>query len=293
MITDEQLLQYNNEGLIPSPGENEHEFLKRVAQAHTIKERFYSKASPLKSIFKADSQIPLAPVNYNKIFSTTKALYDIEPKWVPIFFDNYKLASWHGGSAWIFQEHIDSPKEAFLQVRKEPSFFYEREEIIAHEMAHIGRMAFDEPLFEEILAYRTSEKKWRRWFGPIAQTSWGSTFFIGILFIIIALDFALLSTGMHQFLELAAWLKLIPIAMIIYSLTRLFWLHRTFNRCLCHLQAILKDTSVANAVIYRLTDSEIRYFAKSQKEAIEKFMNDNSNLYLRWRLISLAYRKLP
>lgn len=292
MITDDKLLEYNNEGLIPSPGENEYEFVERADKAYKIKERLYSKeSSPLKTLFKKDSEIPPTPIDFDKVYSTTTALYGIKPKWVPIFFDDYKLAYWHGGSAWIFQEHIDSPKEAFLQIRREPSLFYKREEIIAHEMAHIGRMAFDEPRFEEILAYRTSEKKWRQWLGPIIQTGWESASFIGILFIIIALDVALLSTGMYEFMQIAVWLKLIPIAMIFYFLGRLIWLHTTFNRSLKNLQIVLKDTMAANAVIYRLTDFEICLFAKMPTSAIEKYMNDSGNLYLRWRLINLAYRK--
>lgn len=290
MITDEDLIRYNSQGLIPSPEEEESEFLARVEKAQNIKNYLFSEDSPIKGLFQESSALPLASINFDEIYATTKALYDMEPKWIPIFFDNYKLAFWHGGSAWIFQEHEGSPKEAFLQIRKEISFFYKREEIIAHEMAHIGRMAFDEPHFEEILAYRTSQKKWRKWLGPVVQTGWGSSLFVGLLGMIIAFDSIVISFGMYEFMEIAMWLKIIPIAMIVYTLFRLVWLHTVFNRCLAKLQSIFKNTLVADAVIYRLSDAEIYSFAKIAPEAIEKYIDDNSELSLRWRLIRAAYK---
>ena len=84
----------------------------------------------------------------------TKELYGIQPTWTPLFFNNYQLAPWHGGCAWIFQLTENAPTAALLQLRApfrhQPTYLnlYRRDELIAHELSHVGRMMYQEPQFE-------------------------------------------------------------------------------------------------------------------------------------------------
>ena len=89
--------------------------------------------------------------------------------WVPLEFKNKKLAFWEGGATWI------SSRTAEIQLRacfeKRHRFLgYTKDEIIQHESVHAVRSAFEESAYEEILAYMTSPKKWRRLLGPLFRS---------------------------------------------------------------------------------------------------------------------------
>ena len=103
-----------------------------------------------------------------------------------MIFSNERLAPWHGGCAWIFQFAEGLPTAALIQLRqvfsRQPTFLgiYHRDELLTHELVHVGRMKFEEPRFEELFAYETSTSAFRRWFGPLIQASWGDRFCHGV-----------------------------------------------------------------------------------------------------------------
>ena len=59
-------------------------------------------------------------------------------------------------------------------------------------------MKFEEPQFEELLAYRNSPAAWRRWLGPIVEAPWESLLFMLSLLLLLALDLYLQFTGEHE-----------------------------------------------------------------------------------------------
>lgn len=287
MIHD--LLRYNKLGLIPGPNETEEDFYKRAKHClelhHLVsilddQETYHIEKSKSEDIIKESSIL-------------TEMLYDIVPTWTPIFFSNKKLAPWHGGCAWIFQIDDTSPMSAFFQLRKAFASttkylgLYERNELIAHEAAHVGRMMFQEPKFEEVLAYQSSPSKLRRFLGPIVETTKESVFFVIMLMIIFSLDFFFVFYGYEELYLSVMWLKAIPILMIVYGLFRLAKRHQQFAKCKKTLQSIFNDKKKVNAVIYRLVDSEIIDFgAMSANDVLLYAKNQKS---LRWEIINSAY----
>lgn len=286
MILDADLLKYNREGLIPGPHEDENAFMKRVSHCLGIKQKLKKAphAPPL-----GEEVDDIATACGADPYALTQTLFDIKPTWIPMFFSNYQLAPWHGGCAWIFQLSPDELTAAFLQLRKGRSMFYAQSEIVAHEVAHVGRMAFEEPLFEELLAYQTSPYFWRRWLGPIVQSAKESTFFFLVLFLLIAFDAYLLVTAQGELLWLATWLKLLPAMAVVAAIIRLVRRHRSFNSTLAVLKATVGDLQRAQAIIYRLQDREIISFAKLDPAKIRQYAAQEKCLSLRWRLIALAY----
>ncbi len=203
VLDREKMLYYNREGLIPGPLENEEEFVKRALFCLNLKEELKKSSEldlPFNSIETSNDEILSDP------FKTTLKLYGIAPSWVPLFFTNYQLAFWHGGCAWIFQLNNTTPFSALLQLRsnftrkKKYLGLYERDELIAHEMSHVGRMLYEEPKFDELLAYQTSPSSFRRWFGPIAQSSRESFIFVLVLGVVLFTNLALHAFGWINFL---------------------------------------------------------------------------------------------
>jgi hypothetical protein len=292
-ITDDELLRYNELGLIPGPEEHADDFEKRARYCLGLRVSFDSKLSD-NAPFTQENRASDALLQ--EAFHITQPLYGIKPDWIPVFFSNYKLAPWHGGCAWIFQETEKTPTGAFFQLRsafKSSTTYlglYKRQELIAHELSHVGRMMYEEPRFEEVLAYRSDSSGLRRYLGPIMQSSFESAMFVLLLFIIIIIDFFLSASLNPATYENVRWLKLVPLGMILYALGRLYRKQSQFSKCLKQLQEVFKgNQDQAQAVIYRLTDDEIIDFAKKKPQEIEDFSKHAKENSLRWHVISKAY----
>lgn len=289
-FSDEELLKLNHQGLIPGPSESSEAFAARANYCLSLNEHL---SEELKTCLSGEVVNSSA---FLKVGSDTVSLfYDFSPLWIPAFFSNYQLAPWHGGCAWIFQVTEDSPTGALLQLRKafyrSPKYLgiYQRDELIAHELSHVGRMAYQEPKFEEILAYYTSSSTFRRWLGPLIQSSYESMIFVIILALIFFIDALLISFGHGEGYLMAMWMKLIPLGLVIFALIRLWRRQRTFKMCLELLKACLHEEKKATAVIYRLKDDEIETLAKMSVEQIKAFVLSQKNSSLRWKLIAKAY----
>lgn len=282
-MNDGELFKYNEWGLIPGPGEAEDAFLKRVDYCLNLEKNIENDVAP------APKQVLEQPL------LKTKDLYGINPEWIPLYFSNHQLSPWQGGCAWIFQKEENTPTASLIQLRK--AFYdkekylglYEREELLVHELCHAGRMMFEEPKFEEVLAYRSSESSFRRWFGPIIQSSTETLLFVATLAIIIGLDFLFLFSNQFELYYRAMWLKLIPFLLVLYGVVRLWRKQKIFDECLKKLKQILGNEKKARGAIFRLTDEEIISFSKKSPQQILEDVNKRKNHSLRERLIALLF----
>lgn len=285
-----QWQEWNEQGFIPGPDESEAAFQERIAFCQNLEDHLKSlvgtqlpfKTNDLKSKEILEQALPL-----------TQSLYGIQPRWVPLFFGNYQLAPWHGGCAWIFQLNDHTPTSAFLQLRANfcntSNFLgvYQRRELIAHELAHVGRMLYQEPQFEEFFAYQSSPSRWRRWLGPIVQSSKESFFFILLLSLVIMTDFALLSLG-PKMAAFTWWTRLFPFAVIALALGRLVYRHHILKLCLKKLKILLLPLQ-AEHLLYRLRDQEIKHFSQISPERIEEFIEQATSQSFRWRFLKALF----
>lgn len=291
-LTDADLLAYNQQGLIPAPEETDADFYSRVQACLGLKALLTKERDQLLP-FKAE--LPLSSENLEEAYSLTEPLYGIRPTWIPLFFSNYHLAPWHGGCAWIFQLQTNGPRLSFLQLRKAFAArknylaIYQRDELVAHECAHVGRMNFNEERFEEILAYRSCRSSWRAWIGPIVQSATESLVFVILLSALCLSDLYLLMTGNYETYQWMLWFKILPVGLLLLGYTRLWLRQRTFHDCLAKLQETLGSLPKANHVIYRLSDREIALFAGMPPAAIREYAKEHSSKSLRWRQLTLAY----
>lgn len=101
--------------------------------------------------------------------------------WIPIVYSNKGLSFLEAGATWVeYYEGIPYPiiqlKRGFKN--KEKWLFYKKDEVLKHELVHAYRIAFEEPKFEEFIAYATSKYKFRRLLGPIFQNQKETYFFL-------------------------------------------------------------------------------------------------------------------
>lgn len=284
--------QWNEQGLIPGPGETQEEFIKRVQFCQNLSNELKVKSHnqpPFDLTATASENI------YEDAFHLSYKLHGITPWWVPIVFSNYQLSTWHGGCAWIFQLDKDTPTSGFLQLRKNFQNrcwymgIYNRRELIVHELAHVGRMLYQEPVFEEILAYRSSDSKFRRYFGPIVQSSSESLLFTILLGLVLIADLILLFFNIPFASTIALWLLILPFTLLILAIIRIIKRQAQFHNCLKNLKKIYKSHKIAKHFIYRLTDKEIILFSKMKPSEIATYIQSHHFSSFRWEFLYYNY----
>ncbi len=237
IVNNNHLPQLFQRGLIPGPAESEELFLNRLSLLQSEK------------VLHGD-EIP--ETDWNTAFDTTRSIYGIAPDWVAGFLSHKKLSFWEAGATW---ELADG--QCAIQVNDRKAFAL-RTEVLAHELVHVARSAFEEPRFEELLAYRTSSKPWRRWIGPLFRRPWQAWLMIAST---IA-DMGMIWNGMFPCFTLA---------LLGGFIVFLGWDQRRLLQCLKRLPSA--------KLVLCLTDREIVSIAKGSN------LGDLDDGSLRWQMI--------
>jgi hypothetical protein len=269
----ENLIQFHKLGLIPGPSEDAQSFEERARFCLTLKTMIDEALLPKDRIDAPDAILQEGVVEVKRQFG-------VAPSWVPLFFSNQGLMPWHGGSALIFQLQENGPLGAIMQLRK--AFYkktcyiglYRRSELIAHELVHASRMVFDEPKYEELLAYKTSSGGLSKWLGPIIQSAFESRLFVYLLATILLLDLYCVFTGEWEgYLSLMS-LKIIPLALCAWAGFRLWKRMRILNQTEVQLRALWGAEKARQALLF-LTDEETEKFGSWNQEEIRNYLTSN------------------
>jgi hypothetical protein len=252
MTKKEELVNRNRRGLIHAPDESDAAFFARCRRM------IVSPSAP-----KSD---------------LANRLFDIAPDWIEIDFSTKGLRFWEGGCTWIDARGTTLQLHPAFQ-KKKTYLGYEQDEVIAHEFVHAVRSQFEEPMFEEVLAYRTSPSAFRRYWGPALRTTNESLItMISLTTSSIALFFEPL-----YFAALTAILGLIG-----GGICRLVRTQKIFDRALRKI-AFLVGSNQGLAVMLRLTDREIIRFAKMEAGEIVAYATKMAKLNERWQQITASY----
>lgn len=245
-------LAWNARGIFLGPTEKEEAFFQRAAAAHPC------------------STDP---------FTLTQTLFDATPDWIPIEKTAKGLCLWEGAATWIEEGHS--------LIRIKPTLKgYLQEEVAAHELVHAMRLCFHERQFEEILAYRTAKNRIRRFLGPLFSKPSEAKGFL----LLITLSFLITWTEIFTEKNLYATVFLsLPFAALLWGMCRLIRSQTIFSSCLAKLKSTLRDPSHALPVALRLSDAEIRSFAKQSPASIRAFATSEAKKHLRWKILLAAY----
>lgn len=294
MIETQELLKLNSHGFIPGPTETIESFKKRVELTKKLFEdpkSFFEKKEK-KPPFNLGKRLKKPDRHWAK--NSLINIFDISPDFFSAFLSNEKLRLFQGAATWVLEfEGIALPILQIRQKLEKGAYLriYELEDILAHELAHFARAAFTEPKFEEFFAYFSSSKLIRRFLGPIAISSLEISLFIIFLFLTLASQY-MGAFFQHKALDIIFIISgYITYKMVFVGAMRLAYRRWIFNRCLKKLKSILVSKEKAMAVMFRLTDKEIKFFAKSKKDQILSYFQENKESSLRWLVIYHAYLK--
>lgn len=242
-LTDQELLDLNQRGLIPGPQESEEEFLQRLAKIEAVKA----------------NGVPLLSSDWEEAYAALEPLFGIRPDWICAYYSSKGLPFWQAAATWI---EGSIPSIQLKPPFQEGSYYklYSRKEVLAHEAVHAARTAFNEPRFEEVFAYQTSMRGFSRWIGPLFKRSWESYLLISLV--------PLLATPLFS----------LPLLAIAFGSLRLAHAHWHLHLCTKKLTTLVKNPQ---AILLRLTDREIFLFGRMSQEAILTYVSKGDSLRLR------------
>lgn len=272
MLSKDLLANYRKQGFIIGPNESEENFLQRVHICKdSLPERFFPISSP--KLFNKNQILTL--LTHNSLYQHKKyAILLATFSWMPIFVSNYKLPFWIGGVVWICSE--DNVAVPILQLRRpfkkrSRINLYSPVEICMHEALHAMRTSFEEPKFEEFLAYSTSPNTLHKRLGPLFQTSFESTIFLICLLL-------------GSFGSFFSFLATLPFFIYLsFLILRLCFRHKAMFNCIKNIENLFPHIDAFSVTIH-LTDKEIWQFSKMSLEELSLYIRSQS--CLRWRQIS-------
>ena len=258
MINDEKLIEYHFRGFIPGPQEEVSIFLKRAESANCQKKNSYQALTFVQSLF------------------------DVYPSWVRIELTD-QLQFWEAAATYI-EENQDIFTPVVHMKKKGIPFWCAQEEILAHELVHATRIAFKENLFEEVLAYRTSNNWLRRYFGPIFFHPKEVIFFLCSLAGIWCYQLSCL----FLFDDLPGLTLWIPCILIGILIIRIVVIQTIFSLCLKKIRRLLKQPDKVLSFALRLSDREIIAFAFKSPDKMRKYIERIQEKSLRWHMLALT-----
>lgn len=252
----------NTRGILCGPFESCKDLQRRAGVLELIKKN----PQLLNSAKSFDSVSFHEPMRYREL--------DLEISWLPCCFSTKKLSPWEPAAIWLMEcEQIILP---LLQMK--PDIKRLKKDITKHEMVHAARSAFDEPVYEEFLAYATFPSRWRKGLGPLFRSSKESMVFV----LLSALPL------LEVFLPLQIGLLFIPILSFMMILFMRLSLHtRIFKRMLRTIKQIF-EVEAPLQVALRLSDQEIRLFGVCSLEEVTQYIFEQH--CTRWHQILSSYK---
>lgn len=269
-------------GIIPAPGETVSAFLER-AEAESNAPPFDVSGEP-----DFTDAVPIPPEVLAEGSERTERLFGFAVPHVPGYFVKHGMGLLWGGFT-LEDEHgrvCFALRDPFRTRRR--WFLYDRAELLAHEQCHAARTPLGDTVYEEMLAYMTSEKNFlRRYLGGCFRSRAGSAavcVFLTVLFVA----------------ELAAAFRILPFTLPLWPFMMVFLLflfgvlirnhivRRRYFRAGKNLSAV---TDRPDAMLFRAVADEIGRIADTAPEEIPALLERFAQNELRWAVALRRFRK--
>ena len=234
---------------------------------------------------RQQDQIP--PELFEQPAQITERLFRFNIDWTSGFFVDPAGGLFFGGCAYYFFPDFFVLFIIRRSFKDKPGWlFYQRDELLAHELCHVSRVALKSQVYEEILAYQTATTAFRRFFGGIFRRPADSFAFIGLAVLLFAAQL-----GRALFLPaLPAWPAWLPLTLFCaWLLRRHLGDMRRLRQAGKNLTAYFPADSV-QALLFRCTDREILALAElERRENLLTWLHNRQQSSLRWRVIMARF----
>ncbi len=293
--TLKRAVELDRAGFLPGVAENETEFFARVAATLEAHKSFLEKLESERELLVFGevrvSETDRIPAEITaEAEEVTRRLYDFGIEHVPGFFLSRDVGLLWGGCM------ISDPDEflsiflirgAFRTRRK--WLFYNRQELLAHELCHSMRQSLRDVPLEEFFAYQTSPSRLRRYLGNCFIREYDAVWFV----IPALLLFGAQLTQSFWLPGLPVW-PFWPLALAYpaFLLVRNALSRRLVFRAERRLAVFGIDNP--GALLFRLTTPEIREIGGLTDRALfDRFVEERAAAELRWRVIRSRFIRKP
>ena len=295
------LAELDTRGFLIGPEEDPKEYADRLKvfeknlkeMDQELKEKSQLTVEDL--TFPAEEKIPVE--SFNPATKITKELYDFKINWVPGFFVTPSFGMLFGGCAYSFAPEFFSLfiiRNSFKKKKK--WLFYERDELMSHELCHVARFAMGSHKYEEQFAYQTSTSSFRKNFGCMMRSAWETYIVMILLFGMLATQISLITfkgrwLASRSLVENPVhWFYAALFGFVGFLVLRQKRQNKDFSRTLKLLSSL---STKPRALAFRLTDPELDQLSnftsideKSFKELILKTSKEHRFNILKSRFLN-------
>lgn len=277
-------------GFLPRRGESAEQFFRRVETILGIHREFEAELAAAGEVgvygLQLRSQDRIPDEIIGEAEEVTDRLYSFRTRHVPGFFLSRDVGLLWGGCMIC---DPDQPLSVFLirgAFRKRQRWlFYNRRELLAHELCHSMRQSLEEITLEEYFAYQTSPSRLRRYLGNCFIREYDA-----IWFVIPALLLLLAQVAQSFWLPgLPVW-PFWPVALAYpaFLLIRNGISRRLVKRAAKKLAAF--GVEKPSAVLFRLDRGEIRRIGAMERPGeFEQYAAERKESDFRWAILCARF----
>ena len=279
-------VELDGAGFLPRRGESAEQFFRRVETILGIHREFEAELAAAGEVgvygLQLRSQDRIPDEIIGEAEEVTDRLYSFRTRHVPGFFLSRDVGLLWGGCMICDPDH---PLSVFLirgAFRKRQRWlFYNRRELLAHELCHSMRQSLEEITLEEYFAYQTSPSRLRRYPGNCFIREYDA-----IWFVIPALLLLLAQVAQSFWLPgLPVW-PFWPVALAYpaFLLIRNGISRRLVKRAAKKLAAF--GVEKPSAVLFRLDRGEIRRIGAMERPGeFEQYAAERKESDFRWAIL--------
>ena len=282
----EALATLDANGLFMAPRESEKDYLKRLHQfaerMHDFNNKLETGDGYLLDDLKLRPKLSVTDELMEVCANRTEEHYAFRAEWVPAFYINPKFSWLFGGCAYYSMPDMFTVvilRKSFRNRRK--WLFYDRREILSHEMCHAARMATGSRVFEERLAYRVSDSGFRKRFGGLLHSPFDTLAILGSTFLLLGVQ--MLKTFIAPGVPiLPFWMLVIGVAAFMLGRDR--HCHRALTRAIGNLENVTEHPAT---VAFRCSDAEIEQISRFENaEELRGWIQNACEHDRRWQVIA-------
>lgn len=279
-------VELDGAGFLPRHGESAEQFFLRVETILGIHREFEAELAAVREVgvygLQLRSQDRIPDEIIGEAEEVTDRLYSFRTRHVPGFFLSRDVGLLWGGCMICDPDH---PLSVFLirgAFRKRQRWlFYNRRELLAHELCHSMRQSLEEITLEEYFAYQTSPSRLRRYLGNCFIREHDA-----IWFVIPALLLLLAQVAQSFWLpRLPVW-PFWPVALAYpaFLLIRNGISRRLVKRAAKKLAVF--GVAKPSAVLFRLDREEIRRIGAMERPGeFEQYAAERKESDFRWAIL--------
>ena len=288
----DELALFDAAGFPARDGESPEDLRKRVKETLAVQEEFLTQLKENRKAIVFDEielfHKDLIPEELtSEVEELTDNLYGFKVKHVAGFFLSGTVGLLWGGCL------IGDPDTNFSVFllrngfkNKKRWLFYNRTELMAHELCHSVRQVLEEHTLEEYFAYQTSPSALRRYLGNCFIKELDAILFIipALLLFVAELLHTLLWPNMHMI-----YFWILALLYPAYLFIRNAKARKCVKKAAKKLQSL--GFSNVNAVLFRCTRTELEEIGncKSNLE-VEELLNKYRDTQLRWQVTLYRFR---